>query len=112
MEPSIPLNLRPYKTSREMWEYLKKIYNQSNTPRRFLLELELGQLSQGSMSIQGFYSSFGNLWADYTDIVYGSVEPSILLNLRPCKTSREMWEYLKKIYNQSNTARRFQLELE
>ena len=36
--------------------------------------------------------------------ILGSVEPSILLNLRPYKTSREMWEYLKKIYNQSNTA--------
>ena len=36
--------------------------------------------------------------------ILGSVEPSILLNLMPYKTSREMWEYLKKIYNQSNTA--------
>ena len=68
VEPSILLNLRPYKTSREMWENLKKIYNQSNTTRRFQLKLELGQLSQGSMSIQEFYSSFVNLWADYTNI--------------------------------------------
>ncbi|KAG6529985.1 hypothetical protein ZIOFF_012202 [Zingiber officinale] len=44
--------------------------------------------------------------------ILGSVEPSILLNLKPYKTSREMWDYLKKIYNQSNTAQRFQLELE
>ena len=58
-----------------MWNYLKKIYNQSNTARRFQLELKLGQLSQGSMSIQEFYSSFENLWAEYTDIVYASVPP-------------------------------------
>ena len=44
--------------------------------------------------------------------ILGSVELSILLNLRPYKTFREMWEYLKKIYNQSNIERRFQLELE
>ena len=87
MESSILLNLRPYKTSREMWDYLKNIYNQSNTARRFQLEFELGQLSQrcmsiqefyssfGNLSIQEFYSSFGNLWAEYTDIVYASVPP-------------------------------------
>ena len=61
VEPSILLNLKPYKTSREMWGYLKKVYNQSNTARRCQLQLELGQLVQGSMSIQEFYSSFENL---------------------------------------------------
>jgi len=61
MEHSMLLNLKPYKSSREMWDYLKKVYNQSNTTRRFQLELELGQLSRGSMSIQEFYSSFVNL---------------------------------------------------
>ncbi|KAL8089378.1 hypothetical protein AgCh_038990 [Apium graveolens] len=40
----------------------------------------------------------------------GSVDPNIILNLRPFKTSAEMWAYLKKIYSQQNTARRFQLE--
>jgi len=61
MEPSMLLNLKPYNSSREMWDYLKNIYNQSNTIWRFQLELELGQLCQGSMSIQEFYSSFANL---------------------------------------------------
>ena len=36
--------------------------------------------------------------------ILGSVEPSILLNLKPYKTSREMWGYLKKVYNQSHIA--------
>ena len=49
VEPSILLNLKPYKTSREMWGYMKKVYNQSNTARRFQLQLELGQLVQGSI---------------------------------------------------------------
>ncbi|XP_074356327.1 uncharacterized protein LOC141696033 [Apium graveolens] len=73
MEPSMILNLRPYKTSKDMWGYLKKVYNQSNAARRFQLELKLGQLSQGSLTIQEFYSSFQNLWNEYTDIVYESV---------------------------------------
>ena len=58
------LNLKPYKSSREMWDYLKKVYNQSNTAQRFQLE---------------FYSSFVNLWAEYIDIMYVSVPPEGLI---------------------------------
>ena len=42
--------------------------------------------------------------------VLGSVDPNIVLNLRPYKTAAPMWNYLKKVYNQNNAARRFQLE--
>ena len=34
------------------------------------------------MSIQEFYSSFENLWADYTDIVYASVPPEGLIAIQ------------------------------
>ena len=39
--------------------------------------------------------------------ILGSMEPSMILNLRPYKSSKDMWGYLKKVYNQSNAARRF-----
>ena len=42
----------------------------------------------------------------------GSVEPHFILSLKPCKTAREMWDYLQKIYQQGNVARQFQLELD
>ncbi|KAG8380376.1 hypothetical protein BUALT_Bualt06G0009000 [Buddleja alternifolia] len=79
VDPSILLNLKPYKTSRQMWAYLKKVYNQSNIARRFQLELKLGLLVQGSMSIQDFYSSFENIWAEYIDIVYASVPEGVFV---------------------------------
>ncbi|KAL5837617.1 hypothetical protein ACOSQ3_014786 [Xanthoceras sorbifolium] len=41
-----------------------------------------------------------------------SIEPNLMLNLRPSKTAAETWTYLKKVYCQNNMARRFQLELE
>lgn len=44
--------------------------------------------------------------------IIGSVDPSIVLNLRPFTTAAKMWDYLQKIYSQNNTARRFQLEHE
>ncbi|ESR42005.1 hypothetical protein CICLE_v10013850mg, partial [Citrus x clementina] len=41
-----------------------------------------------------------------------SVHQSLVPNLKPHKTIKDMWEYLKKIYNQDNTTKRFQLEYE
>ncbi|KAG6760449.1 hypothetical protein POTOM_036971 [Populus tomentosa] len=97
MEHSMLLNLKPYKSSREMWDYLKKVYNQSNTARRFQLELELGQLSQGSMSIQEFYSSFVNLWAEYTDIVYASVPLEGLVAIQSVHETSKRDQFLMKL---------------
>ena len=51
-------------------DYLKKIYNQNNTTRRFQLEHEIAIFQQDSLSISIFYSHFMNLWAKYTDIIY------------------------------------------
>jgi hypothetical protein len=96
MEHSMLLNLKPYKSSREMWDYLKKVYNQSNTARRFQLELELGQLSQGSMSIQEFYSSFVNLWAEYTDIVDASVPLEGLIVIQSVHKTNKRDQFLIK----------------
>ena len=42
--------------------------------------------------------------------VLGFVDLNIVLNLRPYKTAATMWNYLKKVYNQNNAARRLQLE--
>ena len=44
--------------------------------------------------------------------ILGSVDAQFILNLRPYKTAKEMWLYLKKIYFQENSARRFHLEHE
>lgn len=44
--------------------------------------------------------------------VFCSINPHIVWNLRPCKTAKGMWEYLKRVHNQENSTRRFQLEYE
>ncbi|XP_031277683.1 uncharacterized protein LOC116136110 [Pistacia vera] len=44
--------------------------------------------------------------------ILGSMDPIIVLNLRLYVTAKSMWEYLKKVYNQDNIARRSQLEYE
>lgn len=57
----IAFNLRPYKTIKSMWEYLKKVYNQDNNARRFQLEYEIASYTQGDLSIKDYFSGFQNL---------------------------------------------------
>ncbi|XP_041027015.1 uncharacterized protein LOC121267236 [Juglans microcarpa x Juglans regia] len=78
VEPHLVLNLRPYKTVADMWKYLNKVYNQDNATRRFQLEYELVNFTQGSLSIEEYFSSFQNLWTDYSDIVYANVPTTVL----------------------------------
>eukprot|EP00268_Persea_americana_P053117 TRINITY_DN5993_c1_g5_i1.p1 TRINITY_DN5993_c1_g5~~TRINITY_DN5993_c1_g5_i1.p1 ORF type:complete len:132 (+),score=14.25 TRINITY_DN5993_c1_g5_i1:436-831(+) len=61
VDPQYILNPRPYKTAKGMWEYLKQIYQQDNSARRFHLEHELSQFVQWTMSIQESYSHFVRL---------------------------------------------------
>ena len=56
-----------------MWGYLKHIYHQENSARRFQLEHEIAQYSQGQMVVQEYYSNFFVLWTDYTDIAYATL---------------------------------------
>jgi hypothetical protein len=44
--------------------------------------------------------------------ILGTVDPQMINNLRSFSMAQEMWNYLKRIYNQDNAAKRFQLELE
>jgi hypothetical protein len=44
--------------------------------------------------------------------ILSSVEPHLVLNLRPYKIAATMLNYLNKVYDQDNTARRFQLVYE
>eukprot|EP00268_Persea_americana_P050880 TRINITY_DN5577_c5_g1_i1.p1 TRINITY_DN5577_c5_g1~~TRINITY_DN5577_c5_g1_i1.p1 ORF type:complete len:110 (-),score=16.22 TRINITY_DN5577_c5_g1_i1:299-628(-) len=44
--------------------------------------------------------------------ILGFVEPHYILNLKPYKTSKDIWAYLKRVYHSGNSARQYQLELE
>ena len=49
------------------------------------------------MSIQEFYSSFGNLWVDYTDIVYASVPPEGLIAIQSVHETSKRDQFLMKL---------------
>ncbi|KAJ0037679.1 hypothetical protein Pint_23256 [Pistacia integerrima] len=65
-----------------MWNYLNTVYNQDNSARLFQLEYEMTNFTQGSLSIEEYFSGFQPLWVDYSDIVYANV-PTALSALRP-----------------------------
>ncbi|KAJ0074954.1 hypothetical protein Patl1_33820 [Pistacia atlantica] len=77
--PHLVLNLKPYKTAAAMWNYLNMVYNQDNSARRFQLEYEMANFTQGSLSIEEYFSGFQTLWADYSNIVYANV-PAVALS--------------------------------
>ena len=41
--------------------------------------------------------------------ILASIESHMVNNLRSFGTAKDMWDYLKRIYHQDNTTRRFQL---
>jgi hypothetical protein len=58
VEPHLVLNLRPYKIAAIVWNYLNKVYNQDNTTRHFQLEYKMTNFTQGSLSIEKYFSGF------------------------------------------------------
>lgn len=105
VEFNIVLNLRPFKTSNEMWTHLKKLYSQHNTVRRFQLEHDLATLQQDSLSISDFYSCFMNIWAEYTDIVYATVPSEGLKSVQAVHETTKRDQFLMKLRSEFEATR-------
>jgi len=105
IEPHLILNLRPYKTAATMWNYLNKVYNQDNTARRFQLEYEMANFTQGSLSIEEYFSGFQNLWANYLDIVYANVPAAALSAVQAVHETSKRDQFLMKLRSDFETAR-------
>ena len=97
VDPQIVLNLRPHKTTKKTREYLKKIYNQDNSTRRFQLESEISEYCQGTKSIQEYYSGFINLWTEFEDLVYATVSDDGLTTLQQYHEVTERDQFLIKV---------------
>ena len=97
VESHLILNLRPYKTAAAMWTYLNTVYNQDNSAKRFHLEYEMANFTQGSLSIEEYFSGFQTLWADYCDIVYANVPTKTLSTVREVHATRKRDQFLMKL---------------
>ena len=93
----IVFNQRSYKIAKDMWEYLKKVYNQDNTARRFQLEYDIANYSQGNLSIQDYFSKFQSLWAEFIDIVYAKVPTESLSDVQEVHEQSKRDQFLMKL---------------
>jgi len=104
-DQQIVLHLRPHKTVKSMWEYLKKVYNQTNSARRFQLECEIASYTQGNLFIQEYYSGFQNLWAEFSDIVCSSVSKESLPAVLEVHETSKRDQFLMKLRSEFENVR-------
>ena len=97
VEPHLVLNLRPYKTVVAMWNYLHTVYNQDNSAKHFQLEYEMANFTQGSLSIEEYFSGFQTLWTNYSDIVYVNVLAAALSAIQAMHATNKRDQFLMKL---------------
>ena len=97
IEPHMVNNLRCFTTTKEMWEYLRCIYNQGNNARKFQLELDIANYSQGNLSIEQFYGGFFNFRSKYSSIVHAKVPQAALSALQDVHAESQRDQVLVKI---------------
>ena len=97
VESHLVLNLRPYKIVVAMWTYLNTVYNQDNSAKRFHLEYEMANFTQGSLSIEEYFSGFQTLWSEYCDIVYANVPTAALSAIREVHATIKRDQFLMKL---------------
>jgi hypothetical protein len=105
VDPLIVLNLRPYKSAKTMWEYLLKVYHQDNTARRFQLEYEIANYTQGNLSIQEYFSGFQNLWGEFSDMVYAKVPAASLSDVQAVHEQSKRDQFLMKLRHEFEITR-------
>ncbi|GMY32324.1 hypothetical protein FCV25MIE_27566 [Fagus crenata] len=97
MEPHLILSLRPHRSAKAMWDYLKQVYHQDNNARRFHLELAIANYIQGDLSVQDYYSGFLTLWNDYSDLVTAKVSTEGLALVQHVHRTSQRDQFLMKL---------------
>ena len=56
------MNFSKYSTSKQVWDYLKTMYLESNFAKQYELEMSIRSASQKDKSIQEFYNEMTTYW--------------------------------------------------
>ncbi|KAF7150151.1 hypothetical protein RHSIM_Rhsim02G0117000 [Rhododendron simsii] len=95
---SIGIPMRGLRTAKEMWDYLEKVYQQSNLARKFQIEYDMFSFEQGEKTIQEFYASFMDLWAEYEFVNMGNMTTACCIqNLKTIYDERKVMQFLMKL---------------
>ena len=99
------MNLKPYPTSKAMWGYLKKVYHQDNSARQLHLECAIAEYTQGTLSVQAYYSGFRTLWSEYDSIKYADVADNVLKVIQDLQASSQRDQFLMKLRHEFDSVR-------
>ncbi|XP_050877563.1 uncharacterized protein LOC127081339 [Lathyrus oleraceus] len=105
IDPQMINNLRSFSTAQEIWNYLKHIYNQDNSAKRFQLELDIANYKQGDLSIQEYYSGFLNLWTEHSAIIHAKVPKTSLAAVQEVYNTSERDQFLMKLRSEFEVVR-------
>ncbi|KAK2966046.1 hypothetical protein RJ640_001980 [Escallonia rubra] len=95
---SIGIPMRGLHTAKDMWEYLEKVYQQSNFSRKFQVEHDIFIYGQGEKSIQDYYAGFMNLWTEYEFVTMGKITTACCLRaLKDINDERQVMQFLMKL---------------
>jgi hypothetical protein len=97
VESHIVTHLRPHRSAKAMWAYLKKVYHQDNDARRFQLEHTIAMFQHGSLSIQDYYSAFLTLWQEYAALVTAEVPVAALSTIQTLHATTQRDQFLMKL---------------
>uniref|UniRef100_A0A5B7BTX9 Retrotransposon Copia-like N-terminal domain-containing protein n=1 Tax=Davidia involucrata TaxID=16924 RepID=A0A5B7BTX9_DAVIN len=84
VDQTIGVQLAKFNTAKQIWEYLSKLYVQSNFAKRYQLEADIRAARQEDRSIQEFYSVMTGFWDQLA-----LTEPAGLSAHEPYLTYRE-----------------------
>lgn len=76
---------------------MKRIYSLANDARHFQLELDIAEFSQGTCTIQEYYSHFMNLWMEYTTLALATVPDAALSALQTFHATTQWHQFLMKL---------------
>lgn len=95
---SIGIPMRGLRTTKEMWDYLEKVYQQSNLAHKFQIEYDMLSYEQGEKTIQEFYAGFMDLWAGYEFVNMGNMTTACCIqNLKTIYDERKVMQFLMKL---------------
>ncbi|XP_078149675.1 uncharacterized protein LOC144544992 [Carex rostrata] len=106
VEPQIGINLRPYQTSVEMWNYVKTIYHHDNEAQKYQIDLEIHEYTQGQKNNQDYYSDFMVLWLEYNSIMYSKVPSAALVTIQELQQKNMQGRFLMKLRPEYEPIRR------
>lgn len=84
---------------------MKRIYSQANDAPHFQFELEIAEFSQGTCTIQEYYSHFMNLWMEYTTLALATVPDAVLSALQTFHATTQRHQFQMKLQREFESIR-------